>query len=268
MAHGMNGKSVIVTGAANGIGLAAARRFVRAGASVVMADRDEGKLETEVETINGEGHDGKALAFAGDLVQKLTMTNLVATALDANERIDVLVNATRIVHAADPLSGEPDRFEEILEQNVVGTFRMSQIAARRMMEAAEGRVEGAIVNVGSIYARRAPPTLLAHSVASAALDQLTRGLAVALASKGIRVNGIAIGSIAGRSIRNAFPNLDDPGRSFARVTPLGRAGQPEEAAEAVLFLASPAASFITGEILAVDGGRLLKDPLEILPREE
>jgi 7-alpha-hydroxysteroid dehydrogenase len=263
MAYRMNGKSAIVTGAANGIGLAVARRFVRAGAAVVMADRDEAKLEAEVETINGEGHDGRALAFVGNLVEKLAMTNLIATALEAHERVDVLVNATRIVHAADPLSGEPDRFEEILAQNVTATYRMSQIAARRMMEAEGGRVEGAIVNVSTIYARRAPPTLLAHSVASAALDQLTRGLAVALAPKGIRVNGVAIGSIAGRSIQNAFPNLEDAGRSFARVTPLGRAGQPEEAAEAVLFLASPAASFVIGQILTVDGGRLLKDPLEI-----
>jgi 7-alpha-hydroxysteroid dehydrogenase len=262
MGYRMDGKSVIVTGAANGIGLAAARRFVRAGASVVMADRDDAKLEAEVEAIAEEGHEGRALAFASDLTEKLAMTNLMATTLDAYDRIDVLVNATRIVHAADPLSDEPDRMEEVLAQNVIATFRMSQITARRMMETGGGRLEGAIVNVSSIYARRAPPTLLAHSVSCAALDQLTRGLAVALAPKGIRVNGVAIGSIAGRSIKNAFPSFDDPGRSFARVTPIGRAGDPQEAAEAVLFLASPAASFITGEIVTVDGGRLLRDPLE------
>ncbi len=266
MAYRMDGKSVIVTGAANGIGLAVARRFVRAGASVVMADREEEKLKREVEAIEGEGHPGHATPFYGDVSEKLAMTNLMAATIDASERIDVLVNAARILVAADPLEADDDRFEEVLAQNVTTTFRLSRLAARRMIgEADAGRVDGAIINVGSVYARRAPPSLLAYSVACAAIEQLTRGLAVALASHGIRVNAIAIGSIPGRSVTEAFAGVDDLPRTFARATPLGRTGQPQEAAEAALFLASPGASFITGEVLTVDGGRLLRDPIEPRP---
>jgi 7-alpha-hydroxysteroid dehydrogenase len=266
MGYRMDGKSVIVTGAANGIGLAIARRFVRAGASVVMADRDEEKLKREVKAIEGEGHDGRPIPFYGDVSEKLAMTNLMAGAIDANERIDILVNAARILVAADPLEAEDDRFEEVLAQNVTTTFRLSRLAARRMISEAEtGRVDGAIVNIGSVYARRAPPALLAYSVACAAIEQLTRGLAVTVAPHGIRVNAVAIGSMPGRSVTEAFAGVEDLPRTFARATPLGRAGQPQEAAEAALFLASPGASFITGEVLTVDGGRLLRDPIEPRP---
>lgn len=262
MSHRMDGKSVIVTGAANGIGLAIAKRFVRAGALVVMADRDEEKLALETETLAGEGHDGRAQAVAGDVSEKLTMANVIAATMDANDRLDVLVNAARIVVAADPLAGGGDRFEEVFAQNVTATYRLSQLAARRMIGEGRERVEGAIVNVSSIYAQRSPGRLLGYSVACAALEQLTRGLASALAPTGIRVNAIAVGSVPGRSISEAFPGVDDLPRALAQATPLGRIAEPSEAAEAALFLASPAAGFVTGEVLVVDGGRLLVDPFD------
>lgn len=261
MGYRFDGKSVIVTGAANGTGLAIARRFVRAGAAVVMADRDEKKLESEVDALTGEGHDGRAQAFFGDISEKLAMTNLMAQTFETQERLDVLVNAARILVATDSFEGEDDRFDEILAQNVTATFRLSRLAARRMIGDEDGRTDGAIINVSSVYARRSPPALLAYSVACAALDQLTRGLAVALAPRGIRVNAVAVGSIPGRSVAEALSGIEDLPRAFARATPFGRAGQPAEAAEAALFLAAPAASFITGEILTVDGGRALLDPL-------
>jgi 7-alpha-hydroxysteroid dehydrogenase len=252
-------RAVIVTGAARGIGLAVARRFVRAGATVVMVDRDERRLEAEVETANGEGHDGRALAFVGDVSQKLTMTNLMAMTLDSAERLDVLVNAARLMVAADALADQGDLLEAILMQNVIATYRLSRLAAERMIAQAEGRAEGAIVNITSVYARRTPPRLLAYGTAGAALDQMTRTMALALAPRGIRVNGVAIGSMPGQSVGAVFPEIDDLPRSFARATPLGRAGRPQEAAEAALFLASSAAAFITGEIVTVDGGRSLRD---------
>ena len=260
------GRSVIVTGAARGVGLAIAERFVRAGASVVCADIDEVRLEREVGMHRARSdYPGRAQAFAGDLREKLAMTNLVAATLDANDGIDVLVNASRVLVASDPLNPEGDRLEATLAQNVTATLRLTQIVARRMIEIAgteePGPADRAIVNLSSIHATRTAPSLLAYSVSCAAIDQLTRTLALALAPHRIRVNAIAVGGLPGRSLAEAFPEIEELGEAIAEVTPLGRTGEPADFADAALFLASPGAAYVTGQILAVDGGRALLDPL-------
>ncbi len=270
MANGLIKKSVIVTGAARGVGLAVAQRLVRAGACVMMADGDEDRLGVEVERLREAEHDGQASAFSCDLRQKLSMANLMAATLDAYEGIDVLVNANRLLLRSDPLNPEEDHLEDLLAQNVAANLRLTQIVARRMMEMAEAEGltprDRAIVNVTSVYARRSLPELLAYSVSCAALDQLTRTLAVALAPHGIRVNGLAVGGLPSPALGEAL-GLEDGGRAALEpLVPLGRLGEPKEAAEAAVFLASPAASFVTGQILAVDGGRLLIDRLESDPR--
>jgi 7-alpha-hydroxysteroid dehydrogenase len=266
MASGLAGKSVIVTGAARGVGRAIAHAFVKAGAAVMMADIDEARLETEVETLTEAGLDGRATAFVCDLREKLAMANLMAATMDAHEGIDILVNAGRMLAASDPLDPEGDRLEETLAQNVTANLRLSQIVARRMIEmanAGEGRPDDrAILNVTSVFAQRARPDLLAYSVASAALDQLTRALALALAPSGIRVNALAVGGLPGRALTEALPGIEDLPEALGTSVPLGRAGDPRDYAAAALFLASPAARFITGQVLAVDGGRLLVDPLD------
>jgi 7-alpha-hydroxysteroid dehydrogenase len=261
----VSGKSVIVTGAAGGIGRAVARRFLRAGASVMMADADHDRLERELDAVAAEAIDGRVQAFFGDVTEKLSMTNLMSATIDAYDGIDVLVNAGRLLVASDPLNPEADQLEASLARNVTATLRISQIAARRMIELGRGErpapADRAIINLSSVHARRSTPTLLAYSVSCAAIEQLTRMLAMTLAPHRIRVNAIAIGSVPGHAVTEALAAIEDLPGALADVTPLGRPGEPEECAEAALFLASPAASFITGQVLGVDGGRSLLDPL-------
>ncbi|HVL22085.1 MAG TPA: SDR family oxidoreductase, partial [Amaricoccus sp.] len=146
-------------------------------------------------------------------------------------------------------------------------LRLSQIVARRMIELGasepEGPVDRAIVNVSSVQAVRTSPALLAYSVSCAAVEQLTRTLALALAGHRVRVNALAVGGVPGRSLARALPGIADLNEAFTEVTPLGRVGDPADFAGAALFLASRAAGFVTGQVLAVDGGRTLVDPLSV-----
>ncbi len=269
MANGLTGKSVIVTGAANGVGLAIARRFVRAGALVMMADLDESQLEFEVESLTAEEYDGRATAFVGDLREKLTMINLMASTLDVHEGIDILVNASRTLVRSDPLSPEADNFEETLALNVTANLRLTQIVARRMIELAEAEgavpVDRAILNVSSVYGTRCPPGLMAFSVGCAAVEQLTRALSVVLARHRIRINAVAVGGSLGGALDAALGGGDELHDALLSTVPLGRLGETGEAAEAALFLVGAASDFVTGQVLAVDGGQSVRDTL---PRAE
>ena len=266
MSLSISGKTAIVTGAAHGIGLAIARHFLDRGANVMFADIDEAKLSAEVG--DAAAAEGPARYFAGDLCQKLTVNNLLSATIDAFDRIDILVNAARVVAPCDPICTEEEVLDQMLRQNLFAGLRLSQMTARRMMTLAEkeersGGGIGAIININTLAGRLVQPELLAYSVASAAQDQATRSLAVALAPHGIRVNGLAFGSVMSASLQNALRENADLRADIVAGTPLGRIGAANELVEAVQFLASPGASFVTGQILTVDGGRGLLDPVQV-----
>ena len=264
MSFSITGKTAIVTGAANGVGLAIGRHFARVGANVVFVDMDEKTLQHEL----GEEaeKDDSIRIFAGDLRKKLTIANLLSTTIDAFERVDILVNAARQVLTTDPLDPDDNSVEELLQQNAIAALQVSQAVARRMIKQADGVTGdpiGSIVNLSSIAARRAHPDLLAYSVSSAACDQMTRSLAVAFAPHGIRVNAVAFGSVMSASLKVSLKNQDDLRDAIVGSTPLQRIASPGEVSDAVQYLASDASAFVTGQIITVDGGRTLIDPAAV-----
>lgn len=273
MSFSISGKTAIVTGAANGVGLAIARHFAEQGANVVCADIDEARLIEEFganpESENNDAEPEaarKTRVFAGDLRQKLTIANLLSATIDAYDRVDILVNASRQVCTSDPLDPADDMVEKLLDQNLMAALRLSQHVARRMIAQGEERSDdeahvplGAIINLSSIAASRTQPGLMAFSIAAAALEQMTRSLAVALAPHRIRVNAISFGSVMSASLKEALKEDRAMRGMIVDGTPLGRIASAAEVAETARFLASEGSGFMTGQVLTVDGGRSLVD---------
>ena len=261
MTFSIDGKVAIVTGAANGIGLAIARHFASVGVNVMPADMDEAGLAKE---FGGDGDETGQPYFAGDLREKLTLANLLSATLDAFDRVDILINASRQVLASDFFDVEDKSIETALEQNVLTSLRLSQLVANRMIKQCEGQEEGqvgAIINLSSIAARRATSSLLGYSISSAAMDQMTRSMAVTLAPHRIRVNGVAVGSVMSASLQQALKDHGDFRADIEEHTPIGRVARASEVAETVQYLSSESAGFVTGQIITIDGGRTLIDPV-------
>ena len=261
MAFSIDGKTAIVTGAANGIGLAIARHFTSVGVNVMHADMDEAGLTKE---FGGDGDETGQHYFAGDLREKLTLANLLSATLDAFDRVDILINASRQVLASDFFDVGDKSVETALEQNVLTSLRLSQLVANRMIKQCEGQEEGqvgAIINLSSIAARRATSSLLGYSISSAAMDQMTRSMAVTLAPHRIRVNGVAVGSVMSASLQQALKDHGDFRADIEEHTPMGRVARASEVAETVQYLSSESAGFVTGQIMTIDGGRTLIDPV-------
>lgn len=231
----------------------------------MLSDASEANLSEAREAL-GSGGPGEVEAFHCDVCERLDNKNLLAATLSTYDRIDIVVNAARRVAHGEFFELSDQDFDDVMQINLKSAFLLSQAAARKMIALAKDRDEpcnGAIVNISSIAANRTLPQLLPYSVSSAALDQLTRCMAVALAPEGIRVNGVALGGVMTGNIREALKEVDDFRAEMTAVTPMGRIGEPVEAAEVALYLASDAASFVTGQIVTMDGGRSLLDPLGI-----
>ena len=266
MSFSIKGRTAIVTGAANGLGLAIARHFVRAGANVMLTDMDEAALDREVAELSADAD--RVRMFTGDLREKLSIANLVSATVDAFDRVDILVNGARQVMSTSPLDPDDTSVEDLVRQNLTTPLRLSQAIARRFVKQAEAGGDpdgaiGAIVNLSSIAGQRAHPELMAFSIANAGLDQMTRSLAVALAPQRIRVNGVAVGSVLSANLMGWIRDHDSARRAIIDATPMGRIANAAEVGDTVQYLASEAAGFVTGQIVTVDGGRTLLDPAAI-----
>lgn len=259
MSFSVQGKTAIVTGAANGIGLSIARHLADRGANVMCADSDEKKLVSE---LGDEPEDGEIRTFGGDLRQRLTIANLISATIDAFDQIDILVNASRMLTTTDALDVEDSSVQTLLDQNLMTALQLSQHVARRMIRQAEGQEEGqvgSIINFSSIAANQSHPELMGYSIAAAAVQQMTRSMALVLAPHRIRVNAISFGSVMSGSLQAAVADNREWRDDIRQHTPLGRIAAPSELSEAVQFLAAESSSFMTGEVLVVDGGRSLLD---------
>lgn len=246
-------KVAIVTGAAQGIGYAVAERLVREGARVVIADINDDAGNSAALTLSEYGSVDYVHCNVGD---RLDIHNLVASTLEKFGDIDILVNNAGIVHGADFLDLSEEDFDRVINVNLKGVFLASQAAARHMVEKVkQGAVAGTIVNVSSINAVFAIANQVAYSVSKGGVNQLTKVSALALAQYGIRVNAVGPGSIMTPML--AAVNNDPAARTrVLSRTPMGRVGEPDEMAAIVSFLASNEASYITGQTIYADGGRL------------
>ena len=245
VSFGLQGRVCIVTGGAQGIGEACVRRFAREGAKPVIVDVDDTRGHALAKELG-------ALYVHCDVGSKTDVDTVVAQTLAAHGRIDVLVNNAGIFKAADFLEVTEADFDAVLRVNLKGSFLMGQAVAREMAKA--GR--GAIVNMSSVNGVLAIPNISSYNVSKGGINQLTRVMALALADKGIRVNAVAPGTIATELAAKAVLTSEEAKQRIMSRTPMKRLGEPGEIADAVAYLASDAASYVTGEIVVVDGGRL------------
>ena len=241
----------IVTGAAQGIGYAIASRLVDEGARVVVCDLDEGRSRDAAHRIDASGE--RAIARAGDVSKKATAVALVDTAVEAFGAVDILVNNAGVTHAAEFLDLDEADFDRVLAINLKSMFLCGQAAARRMVAQGKG---GAIVNLSSVNAVLAIPNQVPYCVSKGGIAQLTKVMALSLASHGIRVNAIGPGTIATEMAKKAVLGSEEAKRKILSRTPMGRLGEPEEIASIAAFLASDDASYVTGQTIYPDGGRL------------
>ena len=249
----LGNKVAVVTGGAKGIGYAITRRFLEEGASVVVADVDNEAGPRAVDELSGFG---KLRYVECDVSERLDVRNMVAATIDAFGDIDILVNNAAVLVKADFLDLDPADFERVLRVNLKGAFLCSQAVARHMVERiASGGRPGTILNMSSVNAIFAIPDQVPYSVSKGGLTQLTRVTALALAPHGIRVNAIGPGSIATEMLESV---MTEPAvrQSILSRTPLGRIGEPREIAAVAAFLVSDEASYITGQTIYADGGRL------------
>jgi NAD(P)-dependent dehydrogenase (short-subunit alcohol dehydrogenase family) len=244
-------KVVLITGAAKGIGLACAEAFAAEGSRLGLVDIDAGIGEV-AERLGAE-HGVDTTGIVADLSDRSQARSVVPQVVEAFDRVDVLVNNAGIIIAGDILELDEADMDKVLSVNLFAYYILAQDAARQMV--AQGG-EGNIIHMASTNAQVAIPNQFAYSVAKGGVNMMTRVMAVSLAQSNIRVNAIGPGSIDTDVLKSVMTN-DEMRRTILSRTPMGRFGQPSEVASVAVFLASDAASYITGQTIYPDGGRLV-----------
>ena len=242
----VDGRAAIVTGAGRGIGAATARVLADAGADVVLASRTAEQLEGVAKEIEAAGR--RAVVAPMDVNDNDSVASLVDRCIEAFGRVDIIVNNAGGTMPRPLLDTSPGYLERAFHFNVTSAFVLSKAAVPHMLAAGDG----SIVNISSAIGRLCDRGMLAYGTAKAALSHMTRMMAADLAPK-VRVNAIAVGSVATSALEIVLES-DELRDQMVQGTPLKRLGEPDDIALAALYLASAAASFVTGKILEVDGG--------------
>jgi NAD(P)-dependent dehydrogenase (short-subunit alcohol dehydrogenase family) len=251
----LQSKVTLITGAAQGIGAACARRFAQEGAAVMLVDLNEDKGSTLARALGDEGY--QAEFVRADVSSKSDVDAAVAATLARYGRIDILINNAGITHAAEFLDLDEKDFDRVIAVNLKSMFLMSQAVARLMVKQSwPEKSGGSIVNMSSVNAVLAIPNQVPYVISKGGINQLTKVSALALAPYRIRVNAIGPGTILTELARAAVLNNEESRRKILSRSPLGRCGEAEEVAAVAAFLASEDASYLTGQTIYPDGGRL------------